>query len=107
MMLPYADLTWTGILSAIIGMVLASAFSAIIVYAQDLLPGKVGTVAGLFFGLAFGLAGLAAAVIGNFADTYGIDAVYRCLAFLPALGILTVMLPDLHRRKAADPAKAV
>ncbi len=103
MMLPYADLTWTGILSAIIGMVLASAFSAIIVYAQELLPGKVGTVAGLFFGLAFGLAGLAAAVIGNFADIYGIEAVYRCLAFLPALGILTILLPDLHQRKANDP----
>jgi len=99
LMLPYANLAWTGILSAVIGMILASAFSAIVVYAQELLPGKVGTVAGLFFGLAFGLAGVAAAVIGTFADTYGIEAVYRCCAFLPALGILTILLPDLHQRK--------
>lgn len=98
LMLPYANLFWTGVLSAIIGVILASAFSAILVYAQELMPGKVGTVAGLFFGLAFGLAGIAAAVLGKFADVAGIETVYRFCAFLPALGILTVFLPNLHHK---------
>lgn len=98
LMMPYADLFWTSVLSAIIGLILASAFSAILVYAQELVPGKVGTIAGLFFGLAFGLAGIAAAVLGKWADFIGIEAVYRYCAFLPALGILTMFLPNLSRK---------
>jgi FSR family fosmidomycin resistance protein-like MFS transporter len=93
MILPYASLFWTGVLSVIIGLVLASAFSAILVYAQELLPGRVGFVAGLFFGFAFGIAGLAAAVLGKFADWYGLEAVYRVCSFLPALGLLAAFLP--------------
>ena len=92
--LPYASLFWTGALSVIIGLVLASAFSAILVYAQELLPGRVGFVAGLFFGFAFGIAGLGAVVLGWFADWYGITAVYYVCAFLPAIGLLAALLPD-------------
>jgi len=97
--LPYASLFWTGVLSVIIGLVLASAFSAILVYAQELLPGRVGFVAGLFFGFAFGIAGLGAAVLGKFADWYGIDAVYHVCALLPAIGVLAIFLP--HEPKDA------
>lgn len=93
LLLPYASLFWTGVLSVVIGLVLSSAFSAILVYAQELLPGRVGFVAGLFFGFAFGIAGLGAAVLGRIADTYGIDAVYHACAFLPAIGLLAVLLP--------------
>jgi FSR family fosmidomycin resistance protein-like MFS transporter len=92
--LPYVSLFWTGVLSVIIGLVLASAFSAILVYAQELMPGRVGFVAGLFFGFAFGIAGLGAAVLGKFADWYGIVTVYHVCAFLPAVGLLAVFLPD-------------
>nr|WP_043114682.1 MFS transporter [Solimonas soli] len=92
--LPYADLAWTGVLAAIIGFVLASAFSAILVFAQELVPDKVGAVSGLFFGFAFGMGGIAAAVLGWFADLYGIEAVYQACAFFPLLGVLTVLLPD-------------
>jgi FSR family fosmidomycin resistance protein-like MFS transporter len=92
--LPYASLFWTACLSVIIGLVLASAFSAILVYAQELLPGRVGFVAGLFFGFAFGIAGLGAAVLGKFADWYGIATVYHVCAFLPIIGLLAVFLPD-------------
>ena len=99
LMLPYASLFWTGVLGVIIGLVIASAFSAILVYAQELLPGRVGFVAGLFFGFAFGIAGVAAAVLGKFADWYGLDAVYRVCAFLPALGLLAVFLPDGQKPK--------
>ena len=95
MMLPYADLFWTTVLSAIIGVILASAFSAIIVFAQELMPGKVGMISGLFFGFAFGMGGLGAAVLGLLADNVGIVAVYKACAFLPALGVLTVLLPNL------------
>lgn len=102
LMMPYADLMWTSVLSAVIGLILASAFSAILVYAQELVPGKVGTIAGLFFGLAFGLGGIAAALLGKWADSIGIEAVYRYCAFLPALGILTVFLPDLRRKKTPN-----
>jgi FSR family fosmidomycin resistance protein-like MFS transporter len=91
--LPYANLFWTGVLSVIIGVVLASAFSAILVYAQELLPGRVGTVAGLFFGLAFGTAGVAALALGRLADAIGIEAVFRLCAVVPALGILAAWLP--------------
>jgi FSR family fosmidomycin resistance protein-like MFS transporter len=98
--LPYASLFWTGVLSVIIGLVLASAFSAILVYAQDLLPGKVGTISGLFFGLAFGMGGIGAAVLGALADLTSIDFVYRVCAFLPAIGLLAVFLPQISPAEA-------
>jgi FSR family fosmidomycin resistance protein-like MFS transporter len=103
MILPYVSLAWTGPLTFIIGLILASAFPAILVFAQELLPGKVGMVAGLFFGLAFGMAGIGAAVLGKLADLQGIEFVYRVCAFLPLLGLLTVFLPDVgrpHREKS-------
>jgi FSR family fosmidomycin resistance protein-like MFS transporter len=96
LVLPYANLFWTSVLSVVIGLVLASAFSAILVYGQELLPGRVGLVSGLFFGFAFGIAGVAAAALGWLADVTSIETVYRLCAFLPALGILTAWLPD-HR----------
>src|SRR5206468_5759854 len=95
LLLPHMNLFWTSVLSVIIGLILASAFSAILVYAQELLPGKVGLVSGLFFGFAFGMAGIAAAVLGKLADRAGIDFVYQVCAFLPAIGLLTALLPDL------------
>jgi FSR family fosmidomycin resistance protein-like MFS transporter len=98
LLLPYANLAWTGPLTFVIGLILASAFPAILVFAQELLPGKVGMVAGLFFGLAFGMAGIGAAVLGKLADLYGIEYVYRLCAFLPLLGLLTAFLPDIGRR---------
>ncbi len=94
LLLPYATLFWTGILTVIIGFVLASAFSAILVYAQELLPGRIGMVSGLFFGFAFGMGGLGAAVLGVIADHTSIDLVYKICAYLPLLGILTIFLPD-------------
>ena len=97
-MLPYANLFWTGILSVVIGLVLASAFPAIVVYAQELLPGRVGMVAGLFFGFAFGMAGLGAAFLGALADASGITFVYKVCAFLPLIGLLTVFLPNLAKK---------
>ncbi len=97
LMLPYANLAWTGVLTFIIGVILASAFPAILVFAQELMPGKVGMVAGLFFGFAFGMAGIGAAVIGRLADAYGIEFVYRFCSFLPLLGMLTVFLPDIRK----------
>jgi FSR family fosmidomycin resistance protein-like MFS transporter len=97
--LPYANLFWTGVLTVIIGMVLASAFSAIVVYAQELVPGRVGAVSGLFFGLAFGVAGIGAAFLGRLADATSIDFVYRTCAFLPAIGLLTAFLPNLERKR--------
>ena len=98
LVMPYANLAWTGILAVIIGLVLASAFSAILVFAQELIPGKVGTVSGLFFGLAFGMAGIGAAVLGKIADQKGIEFVYHVCSYLPLLGIFTAFLPDLGRR---------
>jgi FSR family fosmidomycin resistance protein-like MFS transporter len=94
LVLPYANLQWTGILTVVIGLILASAFSAILVYAQELIPGKVGMVSGLFFGLAFGMGGLGAAVLGYVADHTSIELVYQLCAFLPLLGILTLFLPN-------------
>jgi FSR family fosmidomycin resistance protein-like MFS transporter len=94
--LPHANLAWTGVLSAIIGLILASAFSAIIVYAQELVPGNVGTIAGLFFGLAFGIGGLGAAALGVLADHTSVTTVYHMCAWLPALGLLTALLPDIE-----------
>ena len=99
--LPYANLFWTGILSVSIGLVLASAFSAILVYAQELVPGRVGMIAGLFFGLSFGLGGLGAAALGELADLTSMDLVYRVCAFLPAIGLLTYFLPNVERSRAA------
>lgn len=96
LLLPYVGLAWTGVLSFVIGLILASAFSAILVFAQELMPGKVGMVSGLFFGLAFGTAGIGAAVLGRVADSYGIEFVYRLCSFLPLLGFFTAFLPDLR-----------
>jgi len=99
LLMPYANQFWTGVLSVIIGLVLASAFSAILVFAQELMPGRVGLVAGLFFGFAFGIAGLAAAVLGWLADLTGIETVYRICAFLPAIGLLARYLPETRRAR--------
>jgi FSR family fosmidomycin resistance protein-like MFS transporter len=93
--LPHVGLAWTGVLSVIIGFILASAFSAILVYAQELVPGKVGMISGLFFGFAFGIAGIGAAVLGQLADHTSIEFVYRLCAYLPALGLLTAWLPAM------------
>ncbi|UGB39462.1 MFS transporter [Frateuria soli] len=97
LLLPHASLFWTGVLSVVIGLVLSSAFSAILVYAQELLPGRVGMVSGLFFGFAFGMGGIGAAVLGQLADAHGIEYVYRLCAFLPLMGLITVFLPELDR----------
>jgi FSR family fosmidomycin resistance protein-like MFS transporter len=99
LLLPYASLVWTGVLSVVIGLILASAFSAIIVYAQELLPGRIGLVAGMMFGLSFGLGGLGAAALGQIADVTGIETVYRVCSFLPLIGLLTALLPNIEQRK--------
>jgi FSR family fosmidomycin resistance protein-like MFS transporter len=98
--LPHANLFCTVLLSVVIGLVLASAFAAIIVYATELVPGRVGLIAGLFFGFAFGMAGIGAAVLGKLADMTSIDFVYQVCAFLPLIGLLTGFLPDLERSPA-------
>jgi FSR family fosmidomycin resistance protein-like MFS transporter len=100
LMLPHANLFWTEVLSIIIGLVLASAFSAIVVFAQELVPGRIGTIAGLFFGFAFGAGGLGAALLGQLADATSIRTVYQVCSFLPAIGLLTWFLPDTHHRHA-------
>ena len=102
LVLPYAGLVLTCVLSVIIGLVLASAFSAILVYAQELMPGNIGTVSGLFFGFAFGMGGIGAAVLGDLADVTSITFVYHVCAFLPLIGLLTAFLPNLdsHRHRA-------
>ena len=99
LILPYASLHWTGVLTVIIGFILASAFSAILVYAQELLPGRIGMVSGLFFGFAFGMGGLGAAVLGLIADHTSIELVYKICAFLPLLGMLTIFLPDNRHKE--------
>jgi FSR family fosmidomycin resistance protein-like MFS transporter len=99
LMLPYANLFWTGILSGVIGLVLASAFPAIVVYAQELLPGRVGMISGLFFGFSFGMGGIGAAVLGALADATSITYVYKVCAFLPAIGLLAVFLPSFKTRR--------
>jgi FSR family fosmidomycin resistance protein-like MFS transporter len=99
LLLPYASLAWTGPLTVVIGLILASAFSAILVYAQELVPGRVGMISGLFFGFAFGMGGIGAAVLGKLADATSIMTVYQVCAFLPLLGILTGFLPDLERER--------
>jgi FSR family fosmidomycin resistance protein-like MFS transporter len=100
LLLPHANLFWTTILTVIIGLVLASAFSAIVVYAQELLPGKVGMISGLFFGLSFGIGGLGAALFGRLADLTSIGFVYNVCAYLPAIGLLTAFLPNLHEGRS-------
>jgi MFS transporter, FSR family, fosmidomycin resistance protein len=97
--LPYANLLWTGILAAIIGLILSSAFSAILVYAQELVPGKVGLMAGLFFGLAFGMGGIGSAVLGALADRHGMFFVFQICSYLPLIGLLTALLPNLTNVK--------
>lgn len=97
LLLPYADLFWTGVLSVIIGLVMSSAFSAIVVYAQELIPGKVGLITGVFFGLMFGFSGIAAAFLGGLADSHGIFYVYEICAYLPLLGVLAIFLPDTRK----------
>jgi FSR family fosmidomycin resistance protein-like MFS transporter len=99
--LPFVNLFWTVALTIPIGLVLSSAFSAILVYAQELMPGRVGTVSGLFFGFAFGIGGLGAAALGHFADVYGITAVYQGCAFLPAIGLLAAFLPRMGKPRHA------
>ncbi|MBI1218073.1 MAG: MFS transporter [Rhodobacteraceae bacterium] len=100
--LPYVGLTATVALSGIVGLILSSAFPAIVVYGQELIPGRVGMVSGLFFGLAFGLGGLGAALIGVLADQVGIDTVYRICAFLPVIGLLAVFLPDFDKVQRSE-----
>jgi FSR family fosmidomycin resistance protein-like MFS transporter len=101
--LPHANLFWTGALTGVIGFVLASAFPAIVVYGQELIPGRVGMVSGLFFGLSFGAAGLGAALLGRLADATSVEEVYRLCAFLPALGMLAVLLPNLNDKTHTPP----
>ncbi|OQS33046.1 MFS transporter [Chromobacterium haemolyticum] len=99
LLLPYVNLFWTSVLSLGIGFVLASAFPAIIIYAQELLPGRVGMVSGMFYGFAFGIGGIGAAVLGQLADSRGIEFVYQLCAFLPLLGLVAALLPDLRGDK--------
>lgn len=103
LVLPFASLFWTGILSVIIGLILASAFSAILVYAQELVPGKVGMISGLFFGFAFGMGGIGAAVLGALADRTSIEFVYSVCSVLPALGLLTRFLPEINTTRSLNP----
>jgi FSR family fosmidomycin resistance protein-like MFS transporter len=98
LLLPYVNLFWTGVLTVFIGVILSSAFSAILVYAQELVPGKLGMIAGLFFGLAFGMGGLGSAVLGKLADVTSIRYVYKVCAFLPLIGLLTGFLPNIEKR---------
>ncbi|MGE4431007.1 MAG: MFS transporter [Sphingobium sp.] len=98
LMLPHVSLFWTGPLSIVIGLILASAFPAIVVFAQELVPGKIGMISGLFFGFSFGMGGLGAAILGEVADRGGIEMVYAICAYLPAIGLLAIFLPDMRRR---------
>jgi FSR family fosmidomycin resistance protein-like MFS transporter len=100
LLLPYVGLFWTAVLSVIIGLVLASAFSAILVYATELVPGRVGMIAGLFFGLSFGMGGLGAAALGQLADMTSIETVYKVCSFLPAIGLLAYFLPKIEKGHA-------
>jgi MFS transporter, FSR family, fosmidomycin resistance protein len=99
LILPYVDLMWVGILTFIIGFILSSAFSAIVVFAQELMPGNVGAVSGLFFGFAFGIGGIGAAVLGGLADQHGIEFVYRICAYLPLLGMVAAFLPNIEHKR--------
>ena len=104
LLLPHVGLAATAVLSVIIGLILASAFSAILVFAQEIMPGRVGAVSGLFFGFAFGLGGIGAAVLGALADREGIEFVYRLCAYLPLLGAAAALLPDIEHRSVRSPA---
>jgi MFS transporter, FSR family, fosmidomycin resistance protein len=106
LLLPYANLFWTGVLSVVVGLVLASAFPAILVYAQELVPGRVGMVSGLFFGFAFGMGGIGAAILGRIADATSILFVYKICAYLPAIGLLAGFLPNMANNKS-DPHQAI
>jgi FSR family fosmidomycin resistance protein-like MFS transporter len=97
LILPYADMLWTTVLSVFIGLILASAFSAIVVYAQELMPGRIGMVSGMFYGFSFGMGGIGAALIGLLADRKGIEFTYAVCSFLPAIGLLTAFLPDIEK----------
>jgi FSR family fosmidomycin resistance protein-like MFS transporter len=99
LLLPYANLFWTTILSLLIGVILASAFSAILVYAQELIPGKLGLISGMFFGFAFGMGAVGSAVLGRLADQTSIAYVYRLCSFLPLLGLITAFLPNIEGRR--------
>jgi FSR family fosmidomycin resistance protein-like MFS transporter len=99
LLLPYADLTWTVILTVLIGLIFSSAFSAIVVFAQELMPGRVGMIAGIFFGFAFGAGGIAAAALGALADATSIEHVFWLCSFLPLAGLLTVFLPDMEGKR--------
>ena len=101
LLLPYVGLVWTVILTIPIGIGLASAFPAIIVFGQELLPGRTGMVSGLFFGLAFGMGGVGAAALGFLADRTSIEFTYQVCSYLPAIGLLTVFLPNIETRRAA------
>lgn len=101
LLLPHVNLFWTATLSIFIGLIMASAFSAILVYAQELMPGKVGTISGLFFGFAFGIAGIGSALLGHLADVTSIDFVFRVCAWLPLIGIVAGFLPDLRKRQTS------
>jgi len=100
LLLPHVGLAATAVLSVLIGLILASAFSAILVFAQEIMPGRVGTVSGLFFGFAFGMGGIGAAVLGILADREGIEFVYRLCAFLPLLGVAAALLPDIELKRS-------
>ena len=101
LILPFANLFWTAVLTVIIGMIMASAFPAILVYAMELLPGKVGMIAGLFYGLSFGLGAVSAALLGELADITSVETVYRLCSLLPLLGLLTWFLPDIERKRTS------
>lgn len=103
LLMPHVGLVWTIVLSFCVGLVLSSAFPAILLYAQELLPYKLGLISGLFFGFAFGVAGIASAVLGNMADRYGIEAVYNVCGFMPLLGLVTWFLPDLKKKIIPEP----
>lgn len=109
LLLPYVNLFWTGVLSVVIGLILSSAFSAILVFAQELIPGKVGMISGLFFGFAFGVAGIGAAVLGKVADSTSINFVYHLCSFLPLIGILAYFLPNIetHASAKSNPKLAI
>src|SRR6266481_1393916 len=104
LLLPYSNLLWTTVLSVIIGLILASAFSAILVYAQELMPGRIGAVSGLFFGFAFGMGGIGAALLGKLVDLTSLNFVYHLCSFLPTIGILTAFLPNLEPANAISPS---
>ena len=103
LILPFANLFWTSTLSVVIGLLLASAFPAIVVYAQELMPGRIGMVSGMFYGFSFGMGGIGAAVIGLFADHWGIEFTYRVCSFLPIIGLITAFLPNIEKGGKAIP----